>query len=200
MCQNSSLRFFISAHTRSDWKSHGHGCRSACERQCPLNFGALSAGGNECEVLLDCICDGEPCAPGEPSGADPCRGERLQCGARHAARERLLLITWISLAGTSIFVLGLVVHAYRLTSPLGSPRSFAAAGYHGLATSWATPCAERHDREVHTCGELDSPKGVVHVARMQRDLNPSIDHAESADEPRRRERELAEAEHSVLFE
>ena len=31
------------------------------------------------------------------------------------------------------FVMGLVVHAYRLTSPMGSPRSFAEAGYTGLA-------------------------------------------------------------------
>ena len=94
--------------------------------------------------------------------AEPCAPERVECVTRRAARERLLLVLWLSLAGTSLFVLGLVVHAYRLTSPLGSPRSFAAAGYTGL--QFATPCtAAVALPHAGIDVQLDSPK-----ARMDR--------------------------------
>mgnify|MGYP007022987238 CR=1 FL=1 len=37
------------------------------------------------------------------------------------------IVLWLSLAGTSLFVLAVLLHAYRLTSPLGSPRSFGSS-------------------------------------------------------------------------
>ena len=83
--------------------------------------------GGSCEAAPDCL---ETFL--NASLAEPCASERKVCATRRAAHERLLLVVWLSLAGTSIFVMGLVMHAYRLTSPLGSPRSFAASGYTGI--------------------------------------------------------------------
>ena len=103
---------------------------SACERLCPRNYFAIVSAG-ECEAIEDCSDGrGELASAG---GGDACGSERGACIARRAVRERLLLVLWLSLSGTSLFVMGLVVHAYRLTSPMGSPRSFAEAGYTGLA-------------------------------------------------------------------
>ena len=109
---------------------------SACERFCPLTH-ALVAGG-DCEGLADCSCDREACAPPPfnaslaGGSADPCGPERRRCAVSRANHERLLLILWVTMFGTSLFVLLLVLHAYQLTSPLGSPRSGGTAGRMGL--------------------------------------------------------------------
>ena len=170
----------------------------ACERLCPLTF-ALVTKRSECEALEDCNCDGEACAPADAAaaalnasfvfGTDPCMHERATCTAHRLQRERLLLVLWLSLAGTSLFVMGLVVHAYRLTSPLGSPRSFAAAGYTGI--NFATPgtaldCTVAPGSMVHDFDmTLDSPKPKLDIERRTRES---------------REHELLEAERSVLIE
>ena len=134
---------------------------SACERICPLSFALITGSGGsspECEGVDDCSCDGEPCAPSSPSSSptsspassasssawpnasarsaaasrDPCRPERRACAVKRSKDERLSFILWVSLFGTSLFVLLLVYHVYNLTSPHGSPRS-GGGGYNAIA-------------------------------------------------------------------
>ena len=123
---------------------------STCERHCPRNHALITGAERVCGAADDCRCVGPACvtdtdealpaAPTATSSAsstqgvatDPCAPERRVCGQKRLDRERLILILWVTLSSTSLFVMGLVVHAYRLTSPLGSPRSFAMAGYAGI--------------------------------------------------------------------
>lgn len=112
-----------------------------------------------------------------PIGADQiCAAERATCVKRRTTHERLQLVLWISLAGTSGFVLSLVWYAYRLTSPLGSPRSWAAAGYHGLPFASPLP---------HVVDDASPRQERWAVEQELRDL---------------RQKELLDAECAVLFE
>jgi hypothetical protein len=156
---------------------------SVCERTCPLSFASISGAG-DCEALPDCSCEGVACVPSETtaealngtSGGDPCHGERNTCASMRLRRERLQLVVWISLAGTSIFVLLIVVHAYRLTSPVEHPPQ-VFGGKHAL-TGYSS---------------------VVQMTPLNDHACPTTGRAERHHQ-RARQDELEEAEHAVLFE
>ena len=76
--------------------------------------------------------------------------------------------------------MGLVVHAYRLTSPLGSPRSFAAHGYTGI--QFAT---------TETCANDVLPMHKADDAEQRRAERASQERAEA---------ELLAAENAILIE
>ena len=111
-----------------------------------------------------------------------CSAERRACQARRDASERLQLVLWLSLAGTSLFVLSLLWYAYRLTSPLGSPRTWAAAGYHGLPFASPTTAA------LPGVLALDEPSPKQERWNAEQELRDL------------RAKELLDAEHAVLIE
>ncbi len=70
------------------------------------------------------------------NASSPCARPRLVCKRKRHKLEHFLVIVWVSIAGTGVFVLALLVHAYRLTTPgIGSPRSWGASGYAGIGNS-----------------------------------------------------------------
>ena len=89
-----------------------------------------------------------------------------------------LLILWVTLFGTSLFLLLMVLHAYHLTSPLGSPRTFAVGGpgwsgggYSAVGSAavpvFATP--------------LQPPPSIDAAARAQRERELQMAEAEALD-------------------
>lgn len=163
--------------------AHAHG-PSACGRLCPEASARIAQG--ECEPSVEhaCIATAEALLMlNATSSGDACASERRACAMRRATSERLQIVIWLALAGTSTFVLALLAYAYRLTSPMGSPRAWSAAcggGYTGLP--FATPgTAALQAIDAHA-DEGDYPS---ELARAQRE----------------RERELLEAaEQAVLVE
>jgi hypothetical protein len=118
-------------------KSHvatGARGQSQCERICPSRY-ALIVNEGECEAADDCGCEGGGCRIlADQASQEPCAVERRECERKRATTDKLRLVLWLCVAGTSFFVFSLVWHAYQLTSPLGSPRLFASGGYTGVET------------------------------------------------------------------
>ena len=118
-----------------------------------------------------------PALPSRHATVSDASSTAAAASASASAPPLQLLILWVTLFGTSLFLLLMVLHAYHLTSPLGSPRIFAVGG-----PGWSGG------------GYSAVGSAVVPVFATPLQPPPSIDAAARA----QRERELQRAEAEAL--
>ena len=115
--------------------------QSVCERLCP-QLHAQVVLEEECDVAVPCEpCERDDCHTTHPASTpqsststgsrsrslqqdvavnslsvELCEAERATCRARRYTRDRLWLVVWVSIAGTSFYILVLLGHIYRQDS------------------------------------------------------------------------------------